>query len=141
MISAFVTGAFTAAALANASPLAERAPALRGPVVVVLWATWCASCRAELARLDRIASAAGPLPVRTLAIDPPDAARARLLADRRPLRGAYADQRDKALVLADWGGTALPLAVAIDAAGRVCGRRSGLLGTDQLKQWARACSK
>lgn len=137
--------ALALAAAPTASAVALDAPSgsLRGPAVVMLWATWCASCQAELARLPRLAPAAAPLPILTLAIDPPVAARAKLIANRRPLSGAYADGRNKAQVLAEWGGpgTALPLAVAIDAAGRVCGRKAGLLGTDQLKAWARACSR
>lgn len=135
--------AMATAPLASAVPLAARPAVLRGPAVVMLWATWCASCQAELARLPQLAPAAAPLPMRTLAIDPPSAARAKLVANGRPLAGAYADGRDKAAVLSDWGGpgAVLPLAVAIDATGRICGRKAGLLGTDQLKAWARTCSK
>jgi hypothetical protein len=33
----------------------------------------------------------------------------------------------------------LPLAVAIDRQGRVCARKRGLLGTDQIKQWSQSC--
>lgn len=135
--------AVAAAMLAHTVPVDDTQPALRGPAVVVLWATWCASCKAELARLPQIAPAAAPLPLVTLAIDSPELARATLVARDQPVRNAYADPRERGTVLADWGGPggALPLAVAIDGRGRVCGRKAGLLGTDQLKQWARICSK
>ncbi len=137
--------AFAAAAalLAHAAPVEPQGPALQGPAVIVLWASWCASCRAEVERLPRIAPAAAPLLIATLAIDPPALARATLIARHQPTTAAYADAREPATVLAEWGGAgaALPLAVALNAKGQVCGQRRGLLGTDQLRQWARACSK
>jgi thiol-disulfide isomerase/thioredoxin len=131
-----------AAPVAGAEPLAPGAPPLSGPAVVVLWASWCASCRAELERLPGLATAAAPLPVRTLAIDPPERARALLVQRGQPVDGAYADRRDPRSVLDAWGGrgSALPVAVALDASGRVCGRKLGLLGTDQLRAWAVRCS-
>lgn len=90
-----------------------------------------------------LTAAARPLPVVTLAIDPPDLARARMIADHRSLASSFADGRDPMTVLADWGGkgAVLPLAVALDRSGKVCGMKRGLLGTDQLEEWARACSK
>lgn len=135
--------ALAAAPTGTAVPLVATAEPLRGPAVVMLWATWCASCQAELARLPRLVPAAAPLPIRTLAIDAPVDARTKLSTNGRTLTGAYADGRDKATVLADWGGpgAVLPLAVAIDVSGHICGRKAGLLGTDQLKAWARTCSK
>lgn len=38
--------------LANGAPAAPGA--LRGPLVVNLWASWCASCRAEMPALERL---------------------------------------------------------------------------------------
>ncbi|MDF0490337.1 TlpA disulfide reductase family protein [Sphingomonas sp. H39-1-10] len=110
-----------------------------GPAIVVLWATWCASCIGELKRLPALAAAARPLPVVTLAIDPPQRARRAMEQAGLDTRNAFADPGEPAAVLAKWGGTALPLAVAIDAHGKVCGRKRGLLGSDQMKQWAKAC--
>lgn len=142
-MAGMMAAAAAAIGLASAVPLAPGAPPLRGPAVVVLWASWCVSCRAELARLPSLAAAASPLPIRTLAIDPPETVRP-LLADRGlPRAGAYADGRAPRVVLDAWGGpgSALPVAVAIDKAGRVCGRKLGLLGTDQLREWAARCSR
>lgn len=134
-------GAAALAMTATAQPVERTTPALKGPAVVVLWASWCASCKAELARLPRLAAAAAPLPIRTLAIDPPDRARALLVQRGMPTAGAYADGRDPRAVLDQWGGagSALPIAVAIDSTGKICGRKRGLLGTDQLRQWSAAC--
>ncbi|WP_213978997.1 TlpA disulfide reductase family protein [Sphingomonas sp. dw_22] len=117
--------------------------ALPRPAVVVLWASWCVSCRAELRRIPELERAAKPLRVVTLAIDPPAAARRALAAAGRPKVDAFADAREPASVLADWGGkgAALPLTVAIDRNGQVCGTKRGLLGTDQLRQWAARCSR
>lgn len=131
----------TAAPISHAEPVMPSTASLRGPAVVVLWASWCASCKAELARLPRLVPAATPLPIKTLAIDPPERARS-LLADRRiPADGAYADRRPPRVVLDGWGGpgSALPVTVALNAHGEVCGRKLGLLGTDQLKEWAARC--
>ncbi|VVT18841.1 conserved exported hypothetical protein [Sphingomonas sp. EC-HK361] len=127
----------------SAQPLSPAEGPLAGPAVVVLWASWCASCQAEIARLPRLAAAAAPLPVRTLAIDPPALARRTLVARGQSVQGAYADGRPPRAVLDQWGGagSALPVAVALDRNGKVCGRKLGLLGTDQLKQWAARCRK
>lgn len=141
-VSIFLAAALAAIApTAAAEPVQPGASPLAGPTVVVLWASWCASCKAEMERLPRLALAAAPLPIRTLAIDPPDVAQ-RVLAQRgQTLAGAYADPRPPRVVLDAWGGagSALPVAVALDAQGRVCGRKLGLLGTDQLREWAARC--
>ncbi|WP_375392543.1 TlpA family protein disulfide reductase [uncultured Sphingomonas sp.] len=126
---------------AEARPVTEAGAPLAGPAIVVLWASWCASCKAEVQRLPRLAAAAAPLPIRTLAIDPADVARKLLIERSMPLEGAYADARPPRAVLDGWGGagSALPIAVALDAKGQVCGRKLGLLGTDQLRDWAARC--
>jgi thiol-disulfide isomerase/thioredoxin len=119
------------------------APRLTGPAVIVLWASWCQPCLAELQRLPKLMAAAAPLPIVTLAVDPPDMARQTLTDRRMPLANAFADGRDPRVVLEAWGGkgSALPIAVAIDRDGKICGRKLGLLGTDQLKEWAVRCSQ
>lgn len=131
------------AAMAFAQPVTPGAAPLAGPAVVVLWASWCVACKAELARLPRIAPAAAPLPVVTLAIDPVATARATLAGRKLSAATAFADSRAPRVVLDAWGGpgSALPIAVAVDRNGQVCGRKLGLLGTDQLRAWAKTCSR
>ncbi len=130
-----------AVALASAPvvTLDPRMTSLPQPGVIVFWASWCDSCAAELRQLPAIRRAADPLPVATLALDPPDKAGNALRNLKVPADAAFADGRPPAEVLARWGATTLPFAVAIGLDGRVCGRKEGLLGLDQVRQWARDC--
>ena len=124
-------------------PLGSTLATIPHPSVVVLWASWCVSCRAEVARLPSLVASAAPLPIVTLAIDAPATAR-RVLAERHLSNAAaFADGRDPRAVLDQWGGvgSALPIAVALGRNGQVCARKLGLLGTDQLKDWAARCSR
>lgn len=135
--------AMAAAGIAGSSSvaLAGDGAELPRPGVVVFWASWCVPCRAELKRVAELAVAARPLPIALLALDSPDVARAALRRMNVTTARAFADPRPPAQVLAAWGATALPLAVAIDRAGKVCGVKRGLLGTDQLRRWATTCSR
>lgn len=128
---------------AHAVALDGSGKKLPHPAIVMVWATWCASCANEVRRVPALSEAAGPLPFLTLAIDPADRARAAIPRTGLPIGRAFADVRPPARVLADWGGPGaiLPLAVAIDREGHVCALKHGLLGTDQIKRWSRQCSR
>ncbi len=132
-----------ASPLDHAHAIAVPLRALPRPSVVMLWGSWCASCGAEIRRVPALAAAARPLPMITLAIDPPDKAAAALSRAGLSIDNAFSDDRDPATVLREWGGDGalLPLAVAIDAQGKVCGVKRGLLGTDQLRAWSKTCSR
>ena len=113
--------------------------------VVMFWRTDCGPCLAELADLAQLRKAAAPLRVQPVVLDgapgragPVAAVLARAgLTGRDTLRGVG----DPAALLTAYGGDPprLPLAVAFDRTGRVCGRRTGFLGYDHLRAWARAC--
>ena len=110
--------------------------------IVMVWASWCVPCLAELGSFAQIASAGAPLVPVTLALDPPSKAAAVLSQANLPKTLAYATTTAPATVLAHYGGlpARLPLAFAINRDGRVCGVRRGLLGTDQVRQWAAQCA-
>ncbi len=113
--------------------------------VVMFWRADCGPCLAELADLPQLRKAAAPLRLQPVALDeapgrtgPLGPALARIgLSERDTLRGVG----DPAALLTSYGGAPprLPLAVAFDGAGRVCGRRTGFLGYDHLRAWAAAC--
>ena len=98
-----------AGATISAQPAHTRRSAPYG--VVVVSADWCDPCREKRGRRVKLEGAAAPMPVRFVGLQTARAGRA---------------------VLDRLGGTMLPLAVAYDAAGSVCRRKQGLLGTDQL---------
>ena len=96
------------------------------PVLLNLWATWCAPCVAEMPALDRLAARAGEgLVVLTVSQD---------LEERRAVdpffaRGRFRHLRpytdpDNGLPLA-LGATGLPVSVLYDAAGREVWRLAG----------------
>jgi thiol-disulfide isomerase/thioredoxin len=122
LAAGFVVVPVLAMLQAGASISAQQAHIRRSAPygVVVVGADWCAPCREERGRRVELEKAAAPMPVRFVWLQTALAGRA---------------------VLNRLGGTMLPLAVAYDAAGRVCGRKQGLLGTDQLHDWARRCSQ
>lgn len=116
---------------------------LPASAVIMVWASWCVPCRAELGRFAAMRDAERPLRAMTLALDPGSKAAAGLSAAGVGLKDAYFTDSPPGAVLASLGGTParLPLALATDSSGRICGIRHGLLGSDQLRAWAASCSK
>lgn len=92
---------------------------LKGPVLLNLWATWCAPCVTELPQLDKLAAdRAGTLRVITVSQDMSDGAKvAEFLKgkDLSRLEPWLDPQNDLAF---KYGGGTLPTTVFYDAAGR-----------------------
>ncbi|MDB5724672.1 MAG: TlpA family protein disulfide reductase [Novosphingobium sp.] len=92
---------------------------LKGPVLINLWATWCAPCVTELPQLDKLAAdRAGTLKVVTVSQDMGDGAKvADFLKSKAPARlEPWLDpQNDLAF---KYGGGTLPTTVFYDTAGR-----------------------
>lgn len=120
------------------------AAALRS-TVALFWRTDCGPCLVELSDLRELRRAAAPLRVTPVVLDITPGAPGPIAPMLAKVGLTPADtlrvEGDPAALLTTYGGLPprLPLAVAFDASGRVCGRRTGLLGYDHLKAWAAAC--
>jgi plasmid maintenance system antidote protein VapI len=149
LVSLLATGL---ADLAQAAPRPPRVVSLAAPgkavetlgrpTIMSFWRADCGPCLVELGQLAALQAAAAPARWAAVSLDAPDVARAKLKAMGLAPRHAWALRDDPAATLVALGGAPprLPLSVAFDAAGRICGRRTGLLGIDQVKDWARSCS-
>jgi hypothetical protein len=95
-----------------------------------------------LKSIARYEAAAGRAELVSVSLGGPDATKAKLAQiGASPRRLWFALDRDADVLIALGGPPPrLPLAVAINALGRVCGRRAGLLGTETVKQWVAKCS-
>lgn len=109
---------------------------LRGkPVLLNLWATWCAPCRQEVPMLAALHQryAGEGLQIIGVSVDPradDDAVRAFVRVQRIP----YAIWRDPAnLAAAAFGGAGLPATFLIDADGIVVWRARGIFAADDPK--------
>lgn len=87
------------------------------PLVLNVWATWCAPCVAELASLERLAESLSGVGVEVLVVSPEPAARVRSFLRRHGYRlpAAVEDQR----MPASFGLRALPTTYVIAADGRI----------------------
>lgn len=137
------TGSAAASAALRLESLDGAPIAVRGssPTILAFWRADCAPCLIELGQAQAYADAARP--ARLLFVG---------LQDRAALKAAAAKAHAPPAVLARTIGAPsqvltdlegfpprLPLAVALDPSGRICARRTGLLGTDQVRAWARSC--
>ncbi len=94
------------------------------PLLVNLWATWCAPCVAELPTLDRAAQALGDK-VAVVAVDQGEApAKVRAFLASRPLAHAR-PLIDADMTMSVSLGAALPTTILYDAAGREVWRVTG----------------
>ena len=113
--------------------------------VVLFWRADCGPCLSELSDLAALKAAASPMLVRPAVLEEAPGrvgpvAQMLARAGLQPSDTLRADG-DAAAVLTTYGGAPprLPLAIAFDGEGHVCGRRTGLLGYDHLRAWAVTC--
>jgi thiol-disulfide isomerase/thioredoxin len=108
------------------------------PLLINFWASWCAPCREEMPRLNRLALQQGSHGIQILGIAWDNAAN---LADY-----AHQNPTNYPLLLADAQITALlpalgnpskglPFSILLDAEGRIQRIRLGILRPDDLDKW------
>lgn len=130
-----------AAPAVTGSTLDDRAWALsdhRGRVVVLnVWASWCAPCRAEAPALKEVSEALAPQGVDFVGLDTRDSAvTARAFEARYKI--AYpslidSDGRLQLLFAGDVNPNAIPSTIVIDRSGRVAGRVLGRASASTLR--------
>ena len=118
-----------------------RVPVRPHGTVVVFWRADCGPCLLELRDLAALRRAASPMSVTPVALQPTRDLDAALRRTGLAAAETLVAPGDGGGVLTLFGGAPprLPLAVAFDERGRACSRRTGLLGYDHLRAWARAC--
>lgn len=112
-----------------------------GGTILAFWRADCAPCLLELRAARSYAAAARPARFLLVGLqDVPALASAARKADIPPELLVHGVGSASAILTA-YGGAPprLPLAVALTPSGSVCARRAGLLGTDQVRVWARDC--
>jgi thiol-disulfide isomerase/thioredoxin len=107
----------TATCLADGSAT-DVTQAVAGPVLVNVWATWCAPCQDELPVLSQYAAEAGATPVVTLAVDSEQSTAIAMLTDLKVNLPSLLD-RDGSVRRALKVPDTLPASYLIDAQGAV----------------------
>lgn len=110
------------------------------PSLVMLYAPWCAPCRAELKTYPALAAAAAPLPLIVVVTDGGPGDGTRLTAIPRERRRVW--PRSSAALLRLWPDDAagLPFAAMIDLRGRTCAVRNGGLNPGTVAAMRAECA-
>ena len=99
-----------------------------GVVVLNVWASWCAPCRAESRALGALSTRLAPEGVRFVGIDEQDSpARARAFAARAGVRYPSLSDRDGRLLaqLTELPSSGIPSTLVLDRSGKIAGRIVG----------------
>jgi len=147
----FAVAATTAASAAGGEPGPPRLESLdgrpvhiggtRGGTILAFWRADCAPCLLELRAARSYAAAARPARFLFVGLqDGPTLASAARKAGA-PVEMLVRGVGSASAILTAYGGAPprLPLAIALTPSGSLCGRHGGLLGTDQVRAWARDC--
>ena len=115
--------------------------ALPKPAIVLLWAAWCAPCRAEVRDFATLEKAAGKTPLIVVSIEGGSRAQS-LLSNVPPTRQRFPADA-KADILAAYPETrgALPFAMAISKDGRTCVSHAGAVDAATIAQWRDRCGQ
>lgn len=122
------------AAFADRAGRGHRVGGFKGPVLVNLWASWCAPCIAELPALDRLAARTrGRLTVLAVGQDLAGwrAADKVFAPGKFPALTPYLD-KENALPIA-LGAAGLPMSILYDARGREVWRIAGPVEWDRVR--------
>jgi hypothetical protein len=112
-----------------------------GPTILAFWRADCAPCLIELGRAQAYADAARPARLLFVGLQDRAALKAQAAKAHAPpaLLARALGAPPQILTELEGAPPRLPLAVALGPSSRVCARRTGLLGTDQVRAWARSC--
>ena len=95
------------------------------PAIVLLWADWCAPCRAEVAQLPALTAAAAPMRVIVVAVDATPRSAALLARVPDGQKRLFTGSSHRLLYTWRIAAPGLPVAIVRDAGGHVCGWKSG----------------
>ena len=140
------------AALGAPPPTLRLAPAKPGPAIdlaavrrhraaaILFWRTDCAPCLLELRHLSELRRASGKHPLLLVAMESREMLQAGLRHVGQPIP-TWLSAEEPGAVLTRFGGAPprLPLAVAVNSRGNICRVRHGLIGSNTVKQWMKAC--
>ncbi len=112
-----------------------RLAALRGPMLVNLWAQWCEPCRAEAAHLSAFASTQHEVAVLGINYADPDPALAIEFAQLTAATYPQLADPDHTLK-APLGVAGIPYTLLIDAEGRIVARHPGqFVSLENVQEW------